>query len=73
VIGRLDETSVTETPPLYSCYGRIGEQGRVPISGTRAKRILPGALNVESGAVLLVITGEWVQERHPYFLRLLRA
>lgn len=69
----LDETIVTETPPLYSCYGRIGEQGRVPISGNRAKRILHGALNVESGAVLLLITNEWVQETHQYFLRMLRA
>jgi transposase len=69
----LDETIVTETPPLYSCYGRIGEQVRVPISGNRAKRILPGALNVESGAVLLLITNEWGQETHQYFLRMLRA
>ena len=29
----LDETIVTETPPLYSCYGPIGEQVQVPISG----------------------------------------
>ena len=35
----LDETIITETPPLYSCYGHIGEQVRVPISGNRAKRI----------------------------------
>ena len=28
----LDETIVTETPPLYSCYGPIGEQVRVPIT-----------------------------------------
>jgi hypothetical protein len=23
----LDETIITETPLLYSCYGRIGQQG----------------------------------------------
>jgi hypothetical protein len=56
VILLLDETIVTETPPLYSCYGRIGEQVRVPITGNRAKRILHGALNVWSGEVLLLIT-----------------
>ena len=28
----LDETIITETPPLYSCYGHIGEQVRVPIT-----------------------------------------
>ena len=32
VLLMLDETIVTETPPLYSCYGPIGEQVRVPIS-----------------------------------------
>jgi transposase len=69
----LDETIVTETPPLYSCYGRIGEQVRVPISGNRAKRILHGALKVESGAVLLLITNAGVQETHQYFRRMLRA
>jgi hypothetical protein len=40
----LDETIITETPPLYSCYGHIGEPVRVPISGNRAKRILHGAM-----------------------------
>jgi hypothetical protein len=73
VIVMLDETIVTETPPLYSCYGRIGEQVRVPITGKRAKRILHGALNVRSGDVLLLITDEWVQETHQYFLRMIRA
>jgi len=69
----LDETIVTETPPLYSCYGRIGAQVRVPVTGNRAKRILHGALNVWSGEVLLLITNEWVQETHQYFLGMIRA
>lgn len=69
----LDETIVTETPPLYSCYCRIGEQARVPITGNRAKRILHGALNIRSGDVVLLITEEWVQETHQAFLRMIRA
>jgi transposase len=69
----LDETIITETPPLYACYGRVGEQVRVPISGNRGKRILHGAINVWSGDVLLLITDEWVQEPHQYFLRMIRA
>jgi transposase len=73
VILMLDETIITETPPLYACYGRIGEQVRVPITGNRAKRVLHGALNVWSGEVLLLITHEWVQETHQYFLRMLRT
>jgi hypothetical protein len=60
----LDETIMTETPPRYSCYGRIGAQVRVPITGNRAKCILHGVLNVRSGEVLLLITEEWVQETH---------
>jgi hypothetical protein len=56
VILMLDETLVTETPPLYSCYGRRGEQVQVPISGNRAKRVIHGALNIGTGAMLLLIT-----------------
>jgi hypothetical protein len=73
VILMLDETIVCETPPLYSCYGRIGSQVRVPISGNRRKRILHGVLNIRSGTVLLLVTDEWVQETHQYFLTMLRA
>lgn len=73
MILRLDETIVCETPPLSSCYGRMGTQVRVPISGTRRKRSLPGVLHIRSGAVVLLITDEWVQETHQYFLTMLRA
>ncbi len=69
----LDETIICETPPLYSCYGRIGQQVRVPISGNRSKRILHGVLNIKSGEVLLLITNEWVQETHQHFLAMIRA
>ena len=69
----LDETLVTETPPLYSCYGRRGEQVRVPISGNRAKRVIHGALNIRTGAVLLLITEGWDQLTHQYFLHMIRA
>jgi transposase len=69
----LDETIVCETPPLYSCYGRIGEQVQVPITGNRRKRVLHGAINIWSGAVLLLITDEWVQETPQYFLSMIRS
>jgi transposase len=69
----LDETIITETPPLYSCYGCIGAQVQVPITGNRAKRILHGVVNVWSGDVLLLITEEWVQETHQAFLQMIRA
>src|SRR4051812_20147448 len=69
----LDETIITETPPLYSCYGHIGEQVRVPITGNRAKRILHGAINVKTGDVSLLITEEWVNETHQAFLTMIRS
>jgi transposase len=69
----LDETIITETPPLYSCYCRIGEQARVPITGNRRKRVLHGVLNVMSGDTLCLITAEWVQETHQAFLRMIRS
>ncbi|MDQ3958996.1 MAG: hypothetical protein M3255_01580 [Pseudomonadota bacterium] len=64
---------MTETPPLYSCYGHRGEQVQVPISGNRAKRVIHGALNICTGTVLLVITEIWDQLTHQYFLRMIRA
>jgi DDE superfamily endonuclease len=69
----LDETIVTELPPLYCCYGRIGEQVRVPIRGSRAKRVLHGALNIYSGDTLLFITEGWDQETHQTFLSMVRG
>src|SRR5919109_4821370 len=73
VILMLDETIITEIPPLYHCYGRIGEQVCVPIMGTHARRVLHGVLNIWSGELLLLITEEWVQETHQAFLAMIRA
>jgi transposase len=69
----LDETIICETPSLHSCYGRIGEQVWVPITGNRAKRILHGVINIRNGEVGLLITKEWVQETHQYFLSMIRS
>jgi hypothetical protein len=69
----LDETIITETPPLYSCYGHVGEQVRVPITGNRSKRVLHGAINVKSGDACLLITEEWVNETHQAFLSMIRS
>ena len=69
----LDETIITETPPLYSCYGHIGEQVRVPITGNRSKRILHGAIDVRSGDVALLITEQWIKETRQTFLAMIRS
>jgi transposase len=69
----LDETIITETPPLYAAYGRVGQQTCVPITGSRAKRIIHGALSILTGEVLLFITEQWDEVTHQYFLELVRA
>jgi len=69
----LDETIITEMPPLYSCYGRRGEQVAVPITGNHARRVLHGALNIRSGDVLLFVTEAWDQATHQAFLTMIRA
>ena len=69
----LDETIITETPPLYSCYGYRGEQVRVPVSGNRAKRIVHGVLNIRTGTIVLLISELWDQWSHQCFLRMIRA
>jgi hypothetical protein len=69
----LDETIITETPPLSSCYGRLGQQVDIPITGNRAKRVLHGALNVHTGAIVLLITDHWDQQTHQYFLTMVRS
>ncbi len=69
----LDEVIITETPPLYSCYCRIGQQCRVPITGNRQKRILHGVINIGSGDCLLLITKLWDEVTHQYFLQMIRA
>jgi hypothetical protein len=73
VILMLDETVITETPPLYSCYGPIGKQLRVPISGSRAKRVLHGVINIRTGDVLMLITEVWDRVTHQYFLEMIRG
>ena len=73
VLLMLDETIITETPPLYAGYGHVGGQVRVPITGNRSKRVLHGTINVQSGEVLLLITPEWTQEAHQTYLSMIRA
>ncbi len=69
----LDEVIVCETPPLYSCYCRRGEQCCVPVTGNRQKRVLHGVINIRTGDVLLLITKVWDEVTHQYFLRMIRA
>ena len=69
----LDEVIITETPPLYCCYGKRGQQVCVPITGNRAKRILHGVINIVTGELLLLITEVWDEVRHQCFLGMIRS
>src|SRR5438094_9807492 len=69
----LDETIITETPPLSSCYGRLGQQVRISITGNRARRVLHGALSIRTGATALLMTDDWDQDTHQYFLTMVRS
>jgi transposase len=44
-----DETDLRLFPPLRAGWARRGEEAPVPISGSNAKRVLFGALNIETG------------------------
>lgn len=69
----LDEIFILETPPLTSCYCRIGEQACVPITGSHNRRVLHGAMNIQTGAVVLLVTDTFNQSTHQTFLRLIRS
>jgi hypothetical protein len=73
VLLMLDETIITETPPLYAGYGHVGEQLRVPITGNRGKRVLHGTVNIGTGDLALLITDDWDQETHQTHLSQVRG
>ena len=49
-----DETDLRLFPPLRAGWARRGEEAPVPISGGNAKRVLFGAINLETGRRLFV-------------------
>jgi hypothetical protein len=73
VVLMLDETILTETPPLRCGYGRIGQQVCIPITGNRTKRILHGVLNITTGDLLMLIPEAWDEVTHQYVLEMIRT
>jgi transposase len=69
----LDETIITETPPLGYAYGHIGQQIRVPITGNRSKRIVHGVINIYSGDIDFLISWEWNAQSTMHFLEQIRS
>jgi len=50
-----DETTLREFPPLRSAWARRGEQAVVTISGRNSRRVLHGAVNMATGAMVRVV------------------
>jgi transposase len=61
VILSLDETIITETPPIRASWSPAGKQAEVPITGNHDRRVLYGVLNLKSGKSLLHSAKVWDQ------------
>jgi transposase len=68
-----DATIVTETPPLRAQWTLKGVPAEVPVTGSRNKRALYGALNVRTGSICLDQALRWNQESFQEHLRHLRS
>jgi DDE superfamily endonuclease len=68
----LDETFILETPPLRAGWAKVGVQAEGPITGTHARRVLHGALNITTGHVECLITEHWTAATHQAFWRQVR-
>lgn len=68
----MDETIVTETPPLRAGWAKVGEQAKVGITGNRDKRVIYGALNPKTGKTVLMGARGWDQVSFQLFLRAIR-
>jgi hypothetical protein len=64
----MDETILTERPPLRKTWARRGEQALVPITGNRDKRMMYGALNIKTGSMLLCDAETCNQDEFQVFL-----
>lgn len=68
----LDSTIFTEVPPLRAMWAPIGQQACVPITGTHAKRILTGVLNLKTGAYLQYFSRAFNQDVFANILHVVR-
>jgi len=73
VILFLDSTIFSEIPPLRAMWAPIGEQARVPIIGSHAKRFLTGVLNIQSGDYLDYVSTQFRQANFQQVLHLIRS
>jgi hypothetical protein len=68
----IDSTLFNEIPPLRAMWAPIGEQAQVPILGQhRAKRILTGVLNIQTGSYFQYSSEAYNQETFQLILKLI--
>jgi hypothetical protein len=67
-----DETILRLFPVLRKAWSLRGEQAVVPITGSNAKRVLFGTLNLRTGHRIVFRSPNMRQEHFQSFLRLLR-
>ncbi len=72
VILFLDSTIFSEVPPLRAMWAPIGQQARVPIQGTHARRFLTGVMNIKTGDYLDATSSEFRQAQFQALLRRIR-
>ncbi|HET7090601.1 MAG TPA: transposase [Anaerolineae bacterium] len=73
VILFLDSTIFNEIPPLRAMWAPIGEQARVPISGTHRKCFLTGVLNIQTGDYLDYASAHFRQANFQEVLHRMRS
>lgn len=69
----LDESIITETPPLRAAWALRGHQAQVPITGNKSKRVIFGAINHKTGSLTVMKARWWNQDTYQAFLRKLRG
>jgi transposase len=68
-----DETDVLLFPPLRACWGERGQAVEVPLSGRNARRVVFGALEVQTGHRVLLARKRQRGEDFRAFLELLHT
>jgi DDE superfamily endonuclease len=68
-----DETDLLLFPPLRAAWGLRGRPLEVPISGSNARRVVFGAINVDSGRRLFLVRRHQRGEDFRAFLAVVRS
>ena len=68
-----DETDLRLFPPLRSAWGPRGQALEVPISGSNARRVVFGTINVDTGHRLFLVRKRQKGEDFRAFLSVIRG